>query len=485
MLKRLISTLLFLIVPAFAFAGGFEYPDNGTTALGRAGAFTAKADDPSAIYYNPAGLSKLRGWKIMLDSNLTFKRVSFTRAPENGVTYPTVKNKLSPFPGPMFVVSTDFGLKKWTFALGLYGPSAVGKVEYPDDPDLKYPAVAPQKFELVSLDTMIAYYTLAAAWKPVDTFSFGISLQWADMWYSRFNLWVNTFTSAHTTNTGTWPDPNYDAVAHIDMKDHFAFTMLFGLMFRPNPALEIGISARPIPVRFHAKGTFNVTYPTKYLHDLEANGGLSLAKNRLSMDLELPIYVRMGARYIYRKHKREVFDIEFDTVYENWSTTKAFNLDMDAELEMNGARYPLKSMSIPKDYKDTWSFRLGGDYNVVRNKLWLRAGAFFETGATPRSTTYLDFMSFNRVGVTAGLSWRIWAFDIKLAYEHIFQPTRNIGINETKIHEVMPISPCRAPYTSPDCHPGGEPPGPAVGGGEYKTSFDIVSAGISFNFDRL
>jgi len=476
---------MFLFIPAVTFAGGFEFPDNGTTALGRGGAFTAKANDPSAIYYNPAGLVKLRGWKIMLDSNLTFNHLAFTRASDGSTNYPTIKNKLTPFPGPMFVLTTNFGLKDWTFALGLYGPSAVGKKTYPDDPNLKYPAVAPQKFELLSMDTMMAFYTLSAAWKPTDKFSLGISLQWADMWFTKFNVWVNTFTSPHTTMAGQWPDPNYDAIAHLNMKDHFAFTMLFGMMFRPDPALEIGISFRPIPVRFHAKGSFSVSYPTKYLHDMEAGGGLFLSKNNVSMNIELPIYVRMGARYIYRKHKHEVFDIEFDTVYENWATTKAFNLDLDAKMTMNNAEYKLNSMSIPKNYKDTWSFRLGADYNVVPNKLWLRAGTFFETGATPRNTTYLDFASYNRVGVSAGLTWRIWAFDIKIAYEHIFQPTRNIGVNETKIYENMPLSPCQSPYTSSSCASQGQPPGPSVGGGRYKTSFDIVSAGLTFNFNRI
>ena len=35
-----------LALPSAAFAGGFEFPDNGTEALGRGGAFTAKADSP-------------------------------------------------------------------------------------------------------------------------------------------------------------------------------------------------------------------------------------------------------------------------------------------------------------------------------------------------------------------------------------------------------------------------------------------------------
>ena len=42
-----------------ARAGGMEWPDNGTRSLGRGGAFTAKADDPTAIVLNPAGLGSI------------------------------------------------------------------------------------------------------------------------------------------------------------------------------------------------------------------------------------------------------------------------------------------------------------------------------------------------------------------------------------------------------------------------------------------
>ena len=169
--------------------------------------------------------------------------------------------------------------------------------------------------------------------------------------------------SAYTTNNtgGIRPNAEYDTRAHLDLDDRFAFTMLFGMMIRPVPAFELGISFRPIPVRFHTKGSVDVDFDTTAtFRDMSGSGKVFLSRNNVSMDIELPFYVRIGARYIYRKHEREVFDIEFDTVYEHWSTTKAYNLNFDAEMSMNGKTYPLKSMAIPKNYNDTWSFRLGG-----------------------------------------------------------------------------------------------------------------------------
>src|SRR5581483_1118627 len=46
------------------FAGGIEVPMQSARASAQADAFTAQADDPSAIFYNPAGLTQLHGTNI-------------------------------------------------------------------------------------------------------------------------------------------------------------------------------------------------------------------------------------------------------------------------------------------------------------------------------------------------------------------------------------------------------------------------------------
>ena len=76
---KLLSVLLVLVLTAStSFAAGFRLPEAGAKAMGMGFAFTAQADDPSAIYYNPAGLTQLKGQNVML--GLTYVR-------ENGAEY--------------------------------------------------------------------------------------------------------------------------------------------------------------------------------------------------------------------------------------------------------------------------------------------------------------------------------------------------------------------------------------------------------------
>src|SRR5262245_56879978 len=47
--------------PTPVFGIGFRIPNQDAEAIARGNAFVATADNPSAIYYNPAGITQLEG----------------------------------------------------------------------------------------------------------------------------------------------------------------------------------------------------------------------------------------------------------------------------------------------------------------------------------------------------------------------------------------------------------------------------------------
>src|SRR5271169_3872836 len=58
---RLLVILILGISVWKVSANGFGLPDQDAFATARGEAFTATADNPSAIYYNPAGITQLEG----------------------------------------------------------------------------------------------------------------------------------------------------------------------------------------------------------------------------------------------------------------------------------------------------------------------------------------------------------------------------------------------------------------------------------------
>ena len=51
-----IAVFSVFLLPVVAFAGGFAANEQGAKASGMANAFSAQADDPTAVYFNPAGI---------------------------------------------------------------------------------------------------------------------------------------------------------------------------------------------------------------------------------------------------------------------------------------------------------------------------------------------------------------------------------------------------------------------------------------------
>jgi long-chain fatty acid transport protein len=52
---------LLVLFPAIVFADGFRNPFQSAAAIAQGNAFAAQADDASAVFYNPAGMTQLRG----------------------------------------------------------------------------------------------------------------------------------------------------------------------------------------------------------------------------------------------------------------------------------------------------------------------------------------------------------------------------------------------------------------------------------------
>jgi long-chain fatty acid transport protein len=66
--------------PGQSWAGSFRIFDQSASAAGQASAFTAQADDASAVYYNPAGMTQLHGVQISAGTTLIGGDFSFRNA---------------------------------------------------------------------------------------------------------------------------------------------------------------------------------------------------------------------------------------------------------------------------------------------------------------------------------------------------------------------------------------------------------------------
>ena len=452
-----------------AWAGGLEVGDTGAEALGRGGAFSAKADNGATINYNPAGFVKLRGHHVTVGGNMVLSRHDFTRTGyfSNGPTskampYPMVSSENPMFAAPRhMMVTTDFGyFNRVTFAAGMYVPSAAGGA-YPKQVDVGGVKMgAPQRFTAVQTEGLIFYPTAAIAFRPVHWLDIGLSFQ-------------AVVTSIKTTNIVTAgsacdvaEDPACDITIEIDAKDVFTPSGSAGVLVRPSRHVELGAMVR-LPSRANLEGKANITLgpALKKLQGSLTKPMVDPLDPAIRLNNDYPWMVRAGIRYIFRDGDEEVGDIEADFIYEGWSAASKRSI----EIQGNSLGKPMEPTKMDWGLKDTYALRLGGAYKLRITSslsLVLRAGTFFETATTEVSDTSLSVLGPRRLGITGGIGLRWGRFTLDGAYAHIFLPDREVNRSTVRVQDF-----------------GGDE-GPVVGNGYYSASVDMFAVQLSVAFGR-
>ncbi len=71
------SMLSALFAPGLLHAAAFRVLDQSASAVAQGNAFVAQADDPSAVFYNPAGMTQLPGVQLSTGGLLVGGRTTF------------------------------------------------------------------------------------------------------------------------------------------------------------------------------------------------------------------------------------------------------------------------------------------------------------------------------------------------------------------------------------------------------------------------
>lgn len=470
-LTTALAAAVLMLTSNLAIAGGFEYTENGARILSRSGAWGAKADDPMAIHYNPAGLANWRGHKILINGGITYFDSSLTMLGVDEFVgegkrwdSPTVSNSAPPFFAP--ALAWGYGGDGWGVGLAVYGPSAYGARDYGKD--------GPQQFMLGYSDLLLAYVSAGFAARPIPELSIGFTFQWVTMPYATFGLTIDGAAvdspQAYANCSGDDCGPDaYHAATELNVSDWANFAAIVGIHWAPTPFLEFGLSSRVTPIELKGTGPADINFlsastaslfdpgeeefATAHFVDKACGSAADPEKfdatqpgckpnSNVSLNLVLPPWVRLAARYIHRDAKeREIFDIELDVVVEFWSMLNAYDIEFEGQLKFFNNLKELKPFSLPKKYKDVVSVRLGSDIAVVPDLFTLHLGAHWESETSPEAYTNIDFLGLMRVGASIGFTIKpIKELEITLAYQLIRQPGRVVSPEQAGVPIQRPIS---------------------------------------------
>ena len=124
--------LVFCLANGAVFANGMRLVSQDGFATARGEAFVATADNASAVYYNPAGISQLEGDQVRSGIYGIFYDPTFQppdTSPKSGNTYHVKQNTAV---APQLFFTHEIKDTPFTFGFGSYAPYGLG-LEWPDD----------------------------------------------------------------------------------------------------------------------------------------------------------------------------------------------------------------------------------------------------------------------------------------------------------------------------------------------------------------
>lgn len=502
--------------------GGLVVPGYGSQAQPRAGAFVAKADDASALYYNPAGLAKQKGTSVHLGFNLIDFDQTYQRAgtyepagdsdmgpthPYTGQEFAEVSDNSTPALGvggfqgiPTFGVVSDLGgATPLTFAIGLIAEHGFPEREYGEDYAFEDPDVAPppNRYDILEQDVSVAFPSIAAAYSITPQLDVGVRASWGfGGSKGRQILWgLRNYEE----------DIHSDAEFEVDVKDNFIPAASVGVMYRPMPVVEVGAQyqmRRKINFTGHGSAVLGTNLglgpdnpdfiaPENDFPHPDCQGTGTITALYSCVNLTLPQTASLGARYILRDPSgKERGDVELDVVWEDWSAASDIEIIVNGKSGLTGLR--LNPVLSRHGFRDTFSFRLGGGYgfDIGDNRLTARAGAAYDTAAAPNSWTRLDLDGMARTTLGAGIGFETSSLRFDLGGGLVLEGDRDVDVcnpdldnlgcetpgTETPVDErdrPDPVQPLNGPNEQVES---------PFNAGHYEQGYVLLSFGVTYLF---
>jgi long-chain fatty acid transport protein len=385
--KGLLSGLflgLFYFV-SMSHGAGFALYEGSARANAMGGAMVGKADDPSAIFYNPAGITQLPGTQFMTGGTAIIPRTKVKTSNDplsrREQTTPTEENVWL----PPHVYLTHQLTDQFYLGVGLFSLFGLG-TEF--DPNW------PGRFNSYKAVIQTLNFNPNIAFKINDQLSIaaGFNVMWFDL-ELRNKILLGFNQQGRTIET----DQRLEG-------DSFGYGGNVAIHYRPCQWASLGVSYRSrMDQDVEGRAKFD-----GFLNDTDADGSITL-----------PDEVYMGLA-IYPMPK---LSLEVGAIWTNWSTFDKLVIDYDEPLAGRTSR-----VEREKKWEDTWRIFFGAEYKV-NDMLDLRFGYVYDQEPSPDE--HVDYLvpanDRHLFSFGPGIHWRGWTLD--LSYTYLMVADRTVDSN--------------------------------------------------------
>jgi long-chain fatty acid transport protein len=409
-LRRLVASFLVLHVAVLGLAAsgetaGFRITAHGAKAMGMEGAFAAQADDPSAVYYNPAGITQIEGTQIQtgltfihapgteyepFPGTLTFEPGASSATPARAAEVPSNQYYL-----PTFFV-THKATDRFSLGFGVYTPYGL-QLDWPDD----WTGRQITTFDEIKTN----YFNLVGAYNSLPSWSVSAGVSYV---YSRARLSRTTYVIPG--------DPTVESLIEFDAQG-WGIAPDVGTQVRLGKRVRLGANYRAQAVVEH-NGTVK----------FDPVGGLAFeGTDHLSASAKLPLPATFVAGIAVTPTDR--WTIEADWDYTHWQSFRDLDLDIPGSVVLDPglrAANPFPN----RRWKNSHIFRVGTEFKVT-DPLAVRLGGAYITTPIPDETIDPILPDSDRTALTAGFGYaftKALGLDVAYEYQHFHERAKNNNV---------------------------------------------------------
>lgn len=369
-MSRLVVVTAITLFASHAFGAGLERPNVvGARAIGLGGGFTAVADDPTAVWHNPAGTVIYGDNVVYLGGELVLTQRSYTPDAQSPLGQAGVTNKLTESTAPTFIpiigATTRFGFGRSAptrFAFSLLAYDAYGgSISYKSD-DLKNKGIQSTTILDFELTPTLAY-------QITDVLQVGAGLR---IGINNFSINdVESAFSAKLSGSGV------------------GIGAILGLMARPHRLVQVGAVYRsPLSASISGSGPIAVTPQPPMSKDF-------------GLHVTWPQSAALGVTLF--PHRRILATVQAD--WTAWSSIQKLSLDIGGLTQSKQMRY-----------MDSYAIHAGVQ-GVITRFLLLRLGLAIDSNAIPDRTVRRENQDALKATVAGGVGLQFWKIFIDAAFE--------------------------------------------------------------------
>lgn len=363
-----------------AFGAGFSVTAQGAAASGKGGAFTAQADDPSAIYFNPAGISQLRTSEVLVGTTVIMPDTDYS--PQQAGR--AAEQEPQTFFLPQLYITTPIG-RDLTAGLGLYTPFGVA-TDWPTDWD--------GRFQITYVGVQATMLTPTLSWQMTPSVAVAAG---ANVAYVKLTERRQINLSRVGEDAGFGPLPgNPEGAVEVE-GDTVGLGYNLGTTIAPNDQWLIGLTYRSATRADFNDAQADFTIPAGPLAAFFPDGGAETT-------VTLPPVARAGVLF----RPTPAWNIEAEAIWTGWSTIDQLVVKFDQ---------PLPTDTTDLFWNDAMAYGVGTEYKW--SNFAVRGGYTLDYSPIPDSTISPILPDGTRHWFSAGAGYKASAWGVDLGYQLI------------------------------------------------------------------